>query len=377
MAYGPSRISLPTIASGSFSAGPDAAVEALDIYSKEFAKDGSLIINSIQDLAAGLKDTLRDLIDISDSGISNFLTIKDDLANFNPKALADRVLLASSEFRSSVSELSKDIMDGVGLNVLKTKAQDVMCMVNDVRSVVSGNEMQKINKLGSFINQYTGSNLFRINDTTALGGLLSKVVDTASGLGVTGVFTSLTETLADNTLLNKTVKTILPIALRNSDIKLLREISNSPAAKLVNIFSPGFSNTLASYYRGTGYGSSSPINSWTDLVHTLTNVDQQWDRISRGDGSLATNLLSLLNGSRDFQKVLIAGVNTFKGDQKGREKNYALARTFKKTTVKEELMKHFPNVAILSINGSQGRMLSDKISVVDPRTISVKMPIVA
>lgn len=378
MAYGPSRLSLPTIASGSFATGPDTLVEAVDIYAKEFAKDGAPIINSIQDLATGLKDTIRDLISASTSGLDDFLKIKDSIAEFDPKALADRVLLASSEFRSSVSELGKDIMNGVGLNVLKTKAQDVMCTVNDVRNIVSGKDMASINKLGSFVNQFTGTNLFRSNDTTALGGLLSTVVGKASDLGITGVFTSLTSTLTDNSLINKTVKTLLPIALRNSDIKLLKEISGSPAAKLINVFAPGFSNSLASYYRGTGYGKGNTLNSWTDLVHTLANVDQQWDRISRGGDGLATNLMMLLNGSRDFQKLLITGVNSFTDDDnKARQKNYALARTYKKTTVEEELAKHFPNVALLSINGPQGKLADEAMAYADPRTLTTKMPLVA
>ncbi len=344
----------PSFTNGSFSTGPDDKVAAVDVYDAEFAADGAAVINSVQDLGGGLIDTIKDLLNTSKLGISSFLEIKNDLAKFDPKKLTDRLMLSSGDFRASMSELSAGIKNNASLTLLKDKADAVMCTVNDYRSKVSGAQAQSVNQLGSFINSYTKTSIFKASDSGAVGSILGSVIGKASDLGITGAFTSLTATLKDNTILNKTVKALLPIALRNSDIKLLKEMSNSPAAKLINVISPGFSSAVAGYYKGTGAGKTGAISDWRDLTTTLSNVNSQWDKAQRGNGTTATNIVGLMGGSKDFQKLIVTGVSALNGgNPKAREKNYALASVYPKTSVADQFKKNFPAVVSLALSGSQ------------------------
>lgn len=365
------NLSLPTLASGSFSTGPSDAVATVDVYAKSFGAEGQAVLNSIQGMSGGLGSGLMDLISGGVGSLTDFLSVKDSIMSFDPKKLTERVLNTSTNLRGAIGSLGGDIMSKVNMNTFMDKANGIMCTVGDVRSMVDKAQVNTMGQLGSFINDYTGSSVYNPKDNAALGGLLGGVIGKASDLGIGGTFTALTSTITDKGLINKTVKAVLPMALRNSDMRLLDEMARSPAAKLINTISPGFTQQVTSLYRGGGISKQKPLTNWNSMISAFGNVNKQWDKLQKKDGSTVSSIVSLIGGSRDFQQLLVTGVNALdRSDPEYKRKvTYALARNRAAVDPKKLLQKNFQSTALTSIVGKAATMVSDSKFITDPRAL--------
>jgi hypothetical protein len=359
---------LAPLATGTFSAGPKDDVATADVY-KLVATAGKGMITSIQELSEKalefefFSDTLKQ------DGISEFLKKNGATLEIDTSALTNRLLEASSEFKGAFRDLSATVRGGAAGLLASDKAKDVMCMVDDVKSKVSAANLKDIRQLGALVNSFTGTKLYSGKDNSAVGKLLGSVIGEASKLNLGGVFTTITSTITDYPLLTKVVKAALPLALKNGDMKLLMEMSNSPAAKLINIFSPGFANTLAQTFKFPSVnGTRAGFNSFDDFLSCVGNVDSDWDTLVRKDDRTGTNILSLLGGSRDFQKLMLTGINWWVDTDLSKKKTYALASVYKQTSVYAEIRKHFPQTTLMSL-GPPALKANAVESVRDPRVL--------
>lgn len=333
------------LASGAFTAGPKDDMATADIYS--LASSAKSTINSIQAAVGKLETSIFGNIGAELDGI---ITNIGGEIQFDAKALSERIMATSSELKNSFRELTGPIQNSALVATFKDKASDLMCTLDEYKSMASKANITEVRALGNFINTYTNTKIFSNKDNGALGGLLGAVVGKASDLGVTGVFTTLTKTITDNGLVSKIVKTVLPMATKNGDFKLLRELSSSPAGKLINIFSPGFTNTMARTFTQTSYSGRNNLSTFDDMLTAFSNVNDQWDVLQRGNNNTAFNLADLLVGSKDFQRLLLTGVSYYANQPDTKSKReMALAAVYKKTTVYDDIRRYFPATVIMDL----------------------------
>ena len=333
------------LATGAFTAGPKDELATADIY-KLTSSSGSTI-NSIQSAVGKLETSIFGNVG---KELEDFMSSVGGEIKFDPKILSERIMGTSSELKNSFRELTGDMQNSALVETFKDKTNDLMCKIDDYKSMASKANVTEVRALGNFINQYTGTKIFSSSDKGALGGLLGSVVGKASDLGVTGVFTNLTKTITDNGLISKIVKVALPLAAKNSDFKLLREMSSSPAGRLINVFSPGFTSNMSRMYSQTSYSGRNTFNTYDDMLTSFSNINDQWDMLQRGEDNVALNLVSLLGGSKDFQRLLLAGVSYYANKPETKSKReYALATIYKKRTVYEDIKRYFPTTVIMDL----------------------------
>lgn len=377
----------PAIALGTFSGGAKDDVATADIYKvTSSVGDTKAVkpITSIQELSAAIDKSTMDLT-LDSGAASDFMSKVNGEVAFDQATLTSRLLGISSEFRSAVGELNEKLKLGSLNSIHKDQASKLMCTVNDVTSMVDSSNIKDVQSLGQFINKYTGSKVFSGKDRGAISGLLGSVITKASDLGIPNVFKTITSTITDNGIIGRVTRAVLPIAIRNGDTGLLKEITSGPTAGLVNVFSPGFSQNFSRAFSYRGNRADS-LKTFEDVFSSFENMDSQWDVLQRGGGDPALNLLALMGGSRDFQNLTMAGVGYWITEQENGKPTpvkidplYALASAFQEVTVGAAIKRDFPQVALLNAydarmptrSGLPGGMRSqNNNTLMDPRIIN-------
>lgn len=348
------QVTIPSIDTGAFTSGPSDAVATADIYKLKSAMGGASPITSIQELNL-TNDSSLFSSDLAPGGASDFLSkLEGGNLGFDKDLLTGRILGTNSDFKSTFNELNDAMKKGALLSTYKDKASGLMTTINGVSSMVNSAKISDVRSLGNFINKYTNSKIFSGKDSGAISGLLGSVITTSSNLGISGAFKAIADTVNDTGIVGRVTRGLLPVVLKNSDPKLLRDISSSSAGKLINVFSPGFTQnfTKAFTYRGN---RGTQLNTFEDVFHSMENIDSQWNVLQRGSGSTALNLLAIVGGSKDFQNLLMTGVKHW-ATEKARGNStpvpidplYALASAFSETTIDQAIARDFPHVALLS-----------------------------
>lgn len=376
------QINSPKIADSIFTSGLDSKVVVGDVYNLTTGAKGTSPITSIQELNLEAETSFFGKLD--GSSPAEFVAKLKEGLEFDVDKLSARALGTSSAVKGSWSDLTDATKRQAMVATFKDKTKYVTTTIGQTKSLVNTAKSGDVRALGNFVNKYTNSPVFSNSDKGALGGVLSSVVSTSSKLGISGVFTTLTSTLNDNSVIGKMTRTLLPTVVANSDSKLLKEMTTGDSAKLINVFSPGFTQNFskAFSYRGTNTKS---LTSFEDIVGSFGNIDKKWDSIERGkEGNTATNLWSLVKGSQDFQNLLITGVSYWAAKEKagvtppvGINKMFALATVFSEVSVGRAIARDFPKVSLLSAyntklptkNGLANGTRSASKKAVDPRLL--------
>lgn len=353
------QVAIPDIATGSFTGGPSDTVATADIYKiKSSMGPSATPITSIQDLS--LVPDSKTLGSIM-NGVpaTDYLSKLESgaIPSFDKSLALTRVVGTDNSFKAAFNEFNAAMKKGALLSTYTDKLTKMTLNIAGITGVVSTAKAGEVKALGSFLNKYTGKQIFSGKDGGALSSLLGTAITTSSNLGVPGAFKALTDTLNDNGVIGRISRAVLPTVLRNSDSKLLREMTSSPAASLINILSPGFKQNFSKVFQSRSMGASKPLNSFEDIFYSFEKMDSQWDRLSRGGGdNTALNLLSLASGSRDFQSLVMTGVKYWTTEQaKGNKAPvrvdplYALGMAFPEVTVGQAIHRDFPKVALLSV----------------------------
>lgn len=383
-------IGYPSLANSLFSAGPSDELITPDIYSIKSAFGNSKPITSIQELSQSINTNILGT-QLGAGDIPDFLSkLESGYLSFDKDLLTNRILGTSNEFKTACSELNDLVKNGAAINTYKDQAKKIVATIGEVKTVVDSTNIKDVRALGSFINKYTGLQIFSGKDKGAIAGLLGAVVNRSSDLGIGGAFKSLTDTLNDDGIIGRVSRAVLPIVVKNSDSKLLREISTSSASKLINVLSPGFTQDFskAFTFRGT---RGTTLNTFEDVFTSFENINDQWSGISRGSNNSehAVNIFSVVTGTRDFQNLVMTGVRYWVTEQNKPGGNptpppvpiepmMALATSYREISVGEAIKRDFPKVALLnSYNGrlptkvgkTPGLRSNKNVDVIDPRMI--------
>lgn len=378
------EVTIPSIDTGAFTSGPLEEVATADIYKLT----GGAKITSIQDLNLNLDASSMFDFSLAPGGAKDYLTkLESGALPFNNDLLMGRLQGVADEGKGLMSGLTDAMKKGAALATFKDKGGNLLVNLGGQFSKINPANMKDVRALGGFINKYTGTKVFSGKDSGALSGLLSTVIGSASNLGVGGVFKTITDTVNDNGIIGRVTRAVLPIAMKNSDSKLLREMTSGPAGALINVFSPGFTQNFSRAFTYRGGNRGTKLNSFEDIFHSFENMDSQWKFLSReGSSDPALNLLSLVTGSKDFKNLMMTGVMHWATEKAAQRPTpvpvdplYALAMTFHETTVGQAIHRDFPKVALLSVynaklprkNGMpRGMRGNQRSNVADARLIS-------
>ncbi len=332
------------LASGVFSSGPKDDFATVDAYKST----GEAIVNSIP-------INLKDAKDI-------FASIRIKNGQFDIMGTAkylDKTVVGDF-LRTTASGLGLKINDlGAGVLAKTTKllesvapdAQSVMCSIGDYTNKASVMDMARVAKLGYSLSQVNGiGGIMKVVNQSQNSALLSNLIGEASDTGIGGVLTSLKDTINENGIISKVIKTSLPFVLKNGDVSLLRELSGGGIGNVLNSISPGFTKSFASVYNPQYSYNFSKVGSFNSIVDAFDNVYDNWDVASQ-NGESIFNIFSMLSGTKAFKTLIGSGVayvmsEVQDGQKQKRAQAHALARIYAETTLQDQIKTYFPGLIL-------------------------------
>ena len=334
----------PQLATSIFSSGADEVFATIDGYKAK----GEEILNS-------LPINLKDAKDI-------FAAIKFTKDGFDilgsAKALSKTVV--GDYLKTTVAGMGLNINDlGPGI-VAKTTAllqttipaaQDVMCKIGDYVNKASVSDYGRIAKLGYALSKVKGvSGVISVLNQGQYGAVLGNIIGEASDTGIGGVLTSIKNTIDENGTFIRVAKAAVPFVLKNSDISLLRELTNGVGGKLMNSIVPGFAKSFSSTFAPVHKYNLSRTASFGQIIDSFDGIYKNWDKASQ-NGETITNIFSMLSGTKEFKTLLGSGIAWVLSDQvddqkKKRAQDHALAKIYGESTVHDQIKKYFPGMVI-------------------------------
>lgn len=352
---------VPTV----FATGAKDIVAAADAYASKLTSNP---INSIQSLSQKIGFDVGSILGNAQNAMALGSVLKMAMGgkiDFDKNVLTARLLATSSKVLSSYRSLS----DGVkgDMASMLSAGEALTANINGISCMVDSAKIDSLKGLGNFLSDYTGNkNLFSLEDTGALGGMIGGLVSEASNLGITNVYTTLTAGIEDLSVLTKTAQNAIPKLLANGDLNTIFEISGSSIGKNLGPLFPMLSKDLgAAFGLKLNPGTKDSLADFNKYLGTMDNIFKDWDKFTGNGDDLGVNILRMMGSSKSFQDMIIDGVRGL-DDDRDRKKNYLLHGLYKETTVEAEIKRFFPKTALIS--KSSPKAIKKKNSV-DPRTI--------
>lgn len=314
-------MALNSLSKTTFMAGPDDALVAADAYGSDtvvtsytdttkYGLDipaspvglkikpppipGTTIVNPSQS-GLGLKVPSLPQSEILDRVISSDVSIKNCFTNMSDAAKS--LLKIPGDLLSKVESTINGVISGIK-NLGNLDPSSIFKKLGDLKAI------------GCTTKSLTGG-LYDLSivDKGGLSGLISGVTNQGSSLGVTNIFSSISNVVKDKDILLSACKNIIPSA--SKDIYLLKDLSNTSIAGNIKSIMPNISgNTINNFRIGSGTKNFELPNLFNNISTTLDKVDGSWNNCIRNGETLLSGALCTSPNSLDFHKVLESKVMT-------------------------------------------------------------------
>ena len=291
------------------STNPKEELAAIDVY----AQRANGVINNIQSFASRFGVDLSNLVRGGKSVTAMIPRVVESVNRFNKGNLVERMAAVTSLSDRVLPNLPKGIQSSVESAI--GQYGDYFSNVRDIVVAADGVDFTKINEVGNFINRFAGEGTVKLFDQDAVSGLVTGLIGEAKDVGIGNVFSAITENMDDPDLLLKIANGSIPLAIRTSDIDMLRDIGTALDTKNINTL---FTDTL------TRFASEFNINLagltrdskelFTAINDTFNLLDPDWLADFRLEG-----LESILSGevlglaSEDFKSIFMEGIRNESG----------------------------------------------------------------
>lgn len=351
---------VPQLATSVFSSGANEAFATIDGYKAK----GQEIINSLpinlkdaKDIFASIKFT-NDSFDILGTAKSLSSTVVGEYL---------KTTVAGMGLGVSLNDLGSGIVSKTTalLSTTIPEAQDVMCKIGDYVNKASVSDYGRVAKLGYALSKVNGvSGAISVLNQGQYGALLGNMIGEASDTGIGGVLSSLKNTIDENGVFIRVAKAAVPFVLKNSDVSLLRELTNGVGGKLMNTVAPGFAKSFMSTFAPVHKYNLSRTASFNSIIDSFDGIYSNWDKSSQ-NGESITSIVSMLSGTKEFKTLMGSGIAWVLSDQadaqkKKRAQDHALSRIYGESTVQDQIKKYFPG---LVITGQYSKRLPKKEAV--------------
>lgn len=332
------------LATSIFSKGAKDDYATLDAYKSS----GKSVVNSLPVLPSDLSDIFKS-VKFTDTPY-NLLGSVDVLS---ASALSDQLKESAKGLGLKADSLTGGMVGKATTLLQSTKlsAQSMMCTVGEYSSKINVKDGMRMAKLATVLSQtkdLTGA--VRVLNQSQNASILTSMIGEASDIGGGGVLTSLGKTIEENGILARVVKGSIPYVLNNSDVTLLREITNGAGGKVLNSLSPGFAKQFSSLYMPQNRYNLNYVQSYTTIFDSFDKIYDTWDKGSQNGESIGS-ILSTIAGTAAFRTMLGSGIawilkSAADAEKKKRAQQQALARIYSQSTVSDQIKMYFPRTVM-------------------------------
>lgn len=297
-----SLISLPVFVSG-----PDDELATVDLY-----KATGSLVNDIRDISEVFK---ADALDALKGGNTLLNAAKFDIIKGFDQATAGIMLDTDSLVKGLIStnpgmvsalRTLPSLMQGELTKV--SGLSEIAGTFNGIKAQITKASLSTINGLGALINGISGANLpFNFTDKKGLAQFSASLIIQATKVGIPGVFKAFVSQITDKKVLRNIVGSVASQAITNSMTDLLKDISSSPASRILAKVTGGLALRYIRDYTSPYKSSvSQKYEKYQNTRIALDAVLDEWINYYRPGGTAFEGNF-MITGSGDFiASVLIA-----------------------------------------------------------------------
>jgi hypothetical protein len=341
---------------------PDLATP--DIY--DIKQSGT--INSITKFANTFSTDLNNIIS---GGLTALNKVREGLVFYNNVKNTinkgtglEKLNNINTMLKSKITGLS----DGVSRDIFNEieSTNDLLIKAGETVSKITKTDWNNINSVTSLLSELSGnSKLFDLSDLNTQGKILSSLANQLTTAGVGNSMRAIMD-IIDNTVKDKenepspienvsmaeyvkqnlteiVIKGSIDNSIKNNDYANIKTMADTIGDSFLRTIREDIVSELSTNYKNersmdeTSSKTSSIFNDYNLFVTTADAVDKKWFK-SKYDENVI-DLSQINNGSRHFIEMISTGALT----DEVKDRNYLTwVKEFKKTTVKETLMKDFP-----------------------------------
>ncbi len=292
-----------------FVSGPDDKLATVDLY-----KASGKLVNELRDISdtfqASALDALKGGNNLLDS--TKLSIIKDfDSTKIGIQLDTDSLLKGLISVNPGMMSALKSLPANMQGELTKVKGfSNIAGTFNGIASEISKANLSTINGLGNLINGVCKTNLpFNFTDKSALAQFSAALIIQASRVGIKGAFKAFVDNITDKRVLKGIVANIASHAVANSMTDLLKDVSTSPAAKIMVRAVGGLTLAyLQNYAIPTRVTVNQRYQNYSNARTTLNGFDANWARYTR-PGNQCYEGNRILYSSKDFVlDIILAAV---------------------------------------------------------------------
>lgn len=348
-------MSLNSLASTTFSTGPDDKTIVADIYT--ITEPG--VINSIDDNFNALDKLLARDFKVTD------LTGGDLDAVFNKKLLdkaltessiAGRISTAVTGIASSYRGLSDAVKKTLSISPILGRV--VNATLGSAASKILSKNLGDAKAVAGLIDNFTkGGYQVDFTDKGAITGLISGIVQEGSRLGLPNTFTKIATSINNKGIMMAAASTLLPNIATSGNIDLLRDIANSSIGnEIIKIMPNVIPQTLGNYSIAPTVKKKDYAAQYDYIKETFDDINSGWNTIKRnGVSTLSGVSVSKFTGYSDLLNAKVVKqihgvvVNNFTTvNPHIEDEKFLLVARDSVTTVNSCLKSAFPTVPVLT-----------------------------
>lgn len=283
---------------------PDEALATVDVY-KEKAVG---IVNSIQDQLSSHGIDLGAIIRGGRSVASLLPSIIDKAGKLSEGSILERLAASSDIAKSVFSKFPSDTLASA-IGYVK-EAQDLVVSVQGVVRLAQNTDFTNVKALGEFVNKVYGSDIIGFSDPNSKAGVMISLIGDCQKAGFGNVFKQMTSELTGD-VLNKVAAGCVDIGIRESDISLLKDVSDRMGGGFVKAASPNVIQDFAKNF--TKKETLNPESSsvlFKDINETFVTIHDDWALAPRSMdySDRVLNARALSGASPDFLEVVMDNV---------------------------------------------------------------------
>lgn len=322
---------------------PNEDLAKIDVYKEKAAG----IVNSIQDQLNAFGVDLGAIIRGGASVASLLPSIVDKAGKLSEGAILERLAAASDITKSVFNKLPLETI-GTATEYLK-QSQDLIVSVQGVVKLAQNTDFSNVRALGEFVNKVYGSDIVGFTDPNSKAGVMIGLIGDCQKAGFGNVFNQMTEQLKGD-VLNKVAAGCVEIGIKESDITLLRDISDKMGDGFIKQVSPNVLKDFASNFKlKETINPESISTTFSTIIETFDKIDENWLLADRPEGftERVLDAKAVVNASPDFLEVMMNNVIKPIGETVIDIGNVVATTVIEQVySPKEALKKQFPRLVI-------------------------------
>ena len=209
--------------------------------------------------------------------------------SISASALLSGIVGSNPALKSALSLLNPSTLSAISK---VTGNASIVATIGSITSKINNTNLSNLTGISAMIAGISGTAFpIGFTDTSALSNLTVNLLNQANTLGIPNAYTQIALGLVKNpTLLQAVTKAILPSVVKSSNVNMLSNIAQGPAAKTVKASNPSFITSFASNFTLPPNTPQNQLPAIGAIISTsFSSIDPSWNKVTTSTGATLNN----------------------------------------------------------------------------------------